>query len=123
MDNAWNTFEPSARMNCAIRARLFVRSDPTKPIYPAEDLEMGIAFAGATIRPSFFPITLTELAGQVTYAKGRVELKNFRAKRGQADIRCRRPRELAERRPGRSARSRHAFWSLTRTFFPPLPPA
>ncbi len=86
MDNAWNTFEPSARMNCAVRARLFLRSDPAIPIYPAEDLEMGIAFAGASIRPSFFPIMLTNLAGQVTYAKGRVELKNFRAKRGQADI-------------------------------------
>ena len=86
LDNAWTTFEPSARMNCAVRARLFVRSDPTVPIYPAEDLEMGIAFAGATIRPNFFPITLTDLAGQVTYAKGRVELKNFRARRGNADL-------------------------------------
>lgn len=86
MDNAWTTFDPSARMNCAVRARLFVRSDPTIPIYPAEDLEMGIAFAGATVRPNFLPITLTDLAGQMTYAKGRVELKNFRARRGQAEL-------------------------------------
>ena len=86
MDNTWNTFDPSARMNCAVRARLFVHADSTVPIYPAEDLELGIAFAGATIRPDFFPVALTDLAGQVTYSKGRVELKNFRAKRGQSEV-------------------------------------
>jgi hypothetical protein len=86
LENTWTAFDPSARMNCAVRARLFVRSDPSIPIYPAEDLEIGISFAGATIRPNFFPITFTDLAGQVTYAKGRVELKNIRAKRGSAEL-------------------------------------
>lgn len=86
LDNGWKTFQPSGRMNCAVRARLFVNADPKVPIYPPEDLELGIAFAGPTIRPNFFSSTFTDLAGQVTYAKGRVELKNFSARRGDAAV-------------------------------------
>src|SRR5262249_29709036 len=86
MENAWKTLEPSGRINCAARVRLFTKSDPTAELYAPEDLEMGLAFAGGVVRPTFFPYRLHDLAGRVTYAKGRVEVKELRGRHGNTTI-------------------------------------
>ncbi|MCE9531371.1 MAG: hypothetical protein K8T89_09665 [Planctomycetes bacterium] len=86
MENSWKSFEPSGRMNCAVRVKLFSKNDPKATIYPAEDLELAMAFAGGIIKPTFFPYQMQDLAGRVTYAKGRAELSEFRARHGKSEI-------------------------------------
>jgi hypothetical protein len=86
MENSWQTLEPSGRINCGIRVRLFSRSDPAAELYAPEDLELGLAFAGGAVRPAFFPYRLHDLAGQLTYAKGRVEIKELRARHGPSQL-------------------------------------
>jgi hypothetical protein len=86
MENSWKTLEPSGIINCAARVRLFTKSDPTAELYAPEDLELGLAFAGGAVRPTFFPYRLHDLAGRVTYAKGRIGVKELRGRHGNTAI-------------------------------------
>jgi len=86
MENSWKSFEPSGRVNCALSVRLFTKTDPKAEIYPPEDLELAMAFAGGTIKPNFFPYELNELTGRFSYAKGRAELRDFKARHGGSEI-------------------------------------
>ena len=53
---------PSGRDRRASRPRRSIR---------IRDLELGMAFNGPSIRPTFFPYVLTDAAGQVSYRQGR----------------------------------------------------
>lgn len=89
MDKSWATFDPSGRMNCEIDVRIHDRDVPAgqaATFIPARDLELGMAFNGLEIRPTFFPYRMTDVAGQVAYAQGQVELHHFRAKHGTSNI-------------------------------------
>jgi len=90
IDNAWSTYDPSGRMNCDINVRIHHRSappgKPAAPFNPTRDLELGLAFNGPSIRPTFFPYGLTETAGQVSYFQGEVDLRDFRGKHGKTTI-------------------------------------
>jgi hypothetical protein len=90
LDSSWSTFDPSGRMNCEIRVRIHNRyappSRPDQPFQPSRDLELGLSFNGPSLRPTFFPYQLTEAAGQVSYARGRVEMHQFRARHGATAI-------------------------------------
>lgn len=89
LHNSWQSFDPTGRMNCEISVRLHDRNGPDGrplPLEPARDLELGIAFNGPSILPKFFPYQLTEIAGQVAYARRRVEIKQFRASHGAVSI-------------------------------------
>jgi hypothetical protein len=86
IDNSWATFDPSGRMNCAIEVHIHDRDGapgkPSLPFDPNRDLELGLSFNGPSLRPTFFPYLLTDAAGQVSYAQGRVDLQQFRARHG-----------------------------------------
>ena len=90
INNSWSTFDPSGRMNCDINVRIHNRPGPAggqpAPFNPMRDLELGMAFNGPSIRPTFFPYALTETAGQLAYAQGRVDLRQFRARHGSTSI-------------------------------------
>jgi hypothetical protein len=90
IDNSWATFDPSGRMNCEIAARIHDRDGPPGkpplPFEPNRDLELGLAFNGPSLRPTFFPYLLTDTAGQVSFAKGRVDLREFRARHGRTSV-------------------------------------
>jgi hypothetical protein len=85
IEHSWTTFAPSGRMNCEIHVRIHDRLGPTGEslgFHPPRDLELGLSFNGPSIRPTFFPYQLTDVAGQVSYALGRVEVRQLRAKHG-----------------------------------------
>ena len=87
IDNSWNTFDPSGRMNCDIHVFLHSRVAPdgtALPFNPNRDLELGLAFNGPTIRPTFFQYQFTDVAGQVSFANGRVDITQFRARHGSS---------------------------------------
>ena len=87
--NSWTTFAPSGRMNCEIRVDIHDRMSPSGQslgFQPPRDLELGLSFNGPSIRPTFFPYPLTDLAGQVSYAQGRVEVRQLRAKHGATSV-------------------------------------
>jgi hypothetical protein len=86
MENSWTTLAPSGAINCAIRVRLFTKSDPAAELYAPEDLELAMAFAGGSARPKFFPYQLHDVAGRVGYAKGRVEIKELRARHDNSAV-------------------------------------
>ena len=89
IDGSWATFDPTGRMNCDINVRVHDRNGPNGkplPFNPTRDLELGLAFNGPSIRPTFFPYLMTEVAGQVSYAEGRVDLRQFRARHGKTVI-------------------------------------
>jgi len=86
VDNAWRQFAPSGRVNLNVRTKLYVKSDPQAMLNPAEDLELSLAFAGGSVRPTFFPYVLHDLAGRVDYARGRVDIKEFKAKHDRSEI-------------------------------------
>lgn len=90
IDNAWATFDPTGRMNCEISVRIHDRAgppgQPALPFNPNRDLELGLAFNGPALRPTFFPYQLTDVAGQVAYAQGRVDLRQFRARHGETTL-------------------------------------
>jgi hypothetical protein len=90
IDNSWSTFDPSGRMNCDINVHIHDRDvpsgKPAPPFNPARDLELGMSFNGPSIRPTFFPYALTDVAGQLSYALGRVDLQEFRARHGKTMI-------------------------------------
>jgi hypothetical protein len=77
-------------MHCVLQAKLFQRGDLLQAqmakFDPAEDLEVNFAFAGASIQPTFFPVLLNEVMGQLSYNKSRVELFDFTARRGDAQV-------------------------------------
>jgi hypothetical protein len=86
VENAWQSFAPSGRVNFRVRSKLYAKSDPHAQLDPNEDLELNLAFVGGVIRPNFFPYVLHNLEGQVSYNKGRALLLNFKAKHGPAEI-------------------------------------
>jgi hypothetical protein len=90
VENAWSTLDPSGRMNCDINVRIHDRDGPpgkpALPFNPNRDLELGLAFNGPTIRPNFFSYQLTDVAGQVSFSEGRIELRQFRARHGKTAI-------------------------------------
>jgi hypothetical protein len=87
IENSWATFDPSGRMNCEVHVRIHDRAGPpgkpSLPFQPNRDLELGVSFNGPSIRPTFFPYQLTEAAGQVSFANGRVDLRQFSARHGK----------------------------------------
>lgn len=85
IDNSWHTFDPAGRMNCDIHTLIHDRigtDGKPLPFNPNRDLELGLAFNGPAIRPRFFPYQLTDVAGQVSFARGRVDVAQFRARHG-----------------------------------------
>lgn len=86
MESSWASLEPSGRINCAARVKLFTKADPAAEVYAPDDLELGFAFAGGSVRPMFFPYVLHDLAGRIGYAKGRVEIKELRGRHGPSSI-------------------------------------
>lgn len=89
IDNSWNTFDPSGRMNCDIHVLIHDRFAPDGQLVafnPNRDLELGLAFNGPAIRPTFFPYQLTDVAGQVSFAQGRVDVSQLRARHGTAQL-------------------------------------
>jgi hypothetical protein len=89
IDNSWNTFAPTGRMNCDIHAFIHDRVGPDgQPLafHPNRDLELGLSFNGPAIRPTFFPYLFTDVAGQVSFAQGKVTVPVFRAKHGATTV-------------------------------------
>jgi hypothetical protein len=89
IDNSWRTFDPSGRMNCDIHVFIHDRTDPEGkplPFNPNRDLELGLSFNGPAIRPTFFLYQLTDVAGQVAFAHGRVDVSQFRARHGSSQL-------------------------------------
>lgn len=90
IDNSWTTFDPSGRMNCDINVHIHDRDGPpgkpSLPFNPARDLELGMSFNGPSIRPTFFQYALTDVAGQLSFANGRVDLRQFRARHGKTNL-------------------------------------
>ncbi len=86
VDNAWRQFAPSGRVNVNVRTKLFVHSDPQVILNPADDLELSLAFAGGQVKPTFFPLLMHDLAGRVDYARGRVDIRDFKAKHASSEI-------------------------------------
>lgn len=90
IENSWTTFDPSGRMNCAIEVHVHDRygppGQPSLPFDPNRDLELGLSFNGPSMRPTFFPYLLTDAAGQVSFAQGRVDLRQFRARHGTTSV-------------------------------------
>ena len=84
LDSVLRTFSPRGKMNCILQAKLFQRMDSIRPhdsvSDPDEELELNLAFAGAAIQPIFFPYLLTNVAGQLSYAKNRVEVFDLSAR-------------------------------------------
>jgi hypothetical protein len=89
IDNSWRTFDPSGRMNCDIHVFIHDRAGPDGtplPFNPNRDLELGLAFNGPAIRPTFFLYQLTDVAGQVSFARGRVDVARFQASHGSSRL-------------------------------------
>lgn len=90
IENSWNTFNPSGRMNCDIAVRIHDRAGPpgkpNLPFNPSRDLELGLSFNGPSMRPTFFQYEFAECAGQVAFAQGRVDLRQFRARHGNSSV-------------------------------------
>jgi hypothetical protein len=89
LDHVWSTFDPSGRMNCDVHVRLHERPGPPgKPavFHPGRDLDLGMSFNGPSLRPTFFAYHLTDVAGQVSYSQGRVDLRQFRARHGSSTL-------------------------------------
>jgi hypothetical protein len=87
LDGVLQKFEPAGSMNCAIAVKVQERSDSRSPsgvaeFKPSEDLQLGMAFNGLTIRPSFFPYSLHGLAGKLTFGQGKLQLQDFSAEHG-----------------------------------------
>ena len=59
MSQSWKTFSPSGTVNLAARVKLFTRYGEGVQVNPAEDLEMGLAFAGGIINRRFSPTSST----------------------------------------------------------------
>jgi hypothetical protein len=89
IDNSWRTFDPSGRMNCDIHVLIHDRAGPDfkpLPFNPNRDLELGLAFNGPTVRPTFFPLLFTGVAGQVKFAAGTVDIPHLHARHGNATL-------------------------------------
>lgn len=89
LDNPWRTFDPSGHMNCEMHVLIHERdggNGKPLPFHPSRDLELGLSFNGPAIRPTFFPYQLTGIMGQVSYARGRVDLREFRARHGKSAL-------------------------------------
>src|SRR5436190_1191050 len=80
------TFDPSGRMNFDIEVHVRDHNGPpgksSLPFDASRDLELGLAFNGPSMRPTFFPYLFTDMSGQVSFTKGTVDLQNFAAKHG-----------------------------------------
>ena len=72
LHNVWELFGPSGRMN--FTASVAHRERPDGP--PEYDIRVNPA--GATLRPTFFPYTMSGLNGSFRLTRGRVELGEFR---------------------------------------------
>ena len=86
VENAWNNFEPRGRMNCNLAVRVNDRTAYGHPFNAADDLELAMSFSGAGCRPTFFPYTLTDVEGRLSYARGRSDLHDFSARHGASQI-------------------------------------
>jgi hypothetical protein len=86
MEPSWMALDPSGRTNCAIRVKLFSKSDPEAVLNAAEDLEMSMGFNGGAVRPNFFAYQLNDVMGRVSYAKGRIDLRDFRAMHASSQL-------------------------------------
>ncbi|MEZ6143659.1 MAG: AsmA-like C-terminal region-containing protein [Zavarzinella sp.] len=77
LNSAWDSFDPTGRMNCEIRIVLHDRVDEqlkAAEFIPARDLELGLSFNGITIRPVFWPYALNQVTGRLKYADGTVTM-------------------------------------------------
>ncbi len=90
IENSWATFNPSGQMNCRIHVEVHDHGSPPGQPSPAfdpnRDLVLGLSFNGPSLRPTFFSYLLTDAAGQVSFAEGRVDLRNFSARHGRTSI-------------------------------------
>lgn len=77
----WDMLSPSGRMDFE-SALTYVET----PMNPPE-FTLRVSPRGAAVRPSFFPLTLTDLTGSFAISRTRVELQNIRARNGAAILR------------------------------------
>lgn len=74
----WDMLSPSGRMD--FDASL---THVERPMTPPE-FTLRVSPRGAAVRPSFFPLMLTDLAGSFAISRTRVEMQNVRARHGAA---------------------------------------
>lgn len=89
MTNSWNLIEPTGRMNATIDVRIHDRQipgEPSVPINPAKDIELAMALSGLTVKPTFFPYRLTDVAGKIAFRGGKVDLVDFTARHNQTKL-------------------------------------
>ena len=76
----WDMFAPCGRMD--FDADYSHRDNPNGP----PEFTLTMTPRGATIRPSFFPYTLTDLCGSFRATRTRVDLENFAARHGDTQV-------------------------------------
>jgi hypothetical protein len=77
----WDMLAPSGRMDFTAEVT------HTESPHGSPDYDITVTPAGATLRPAFFPYTLTDLAGTFHLTPGRVELGEFGANHGPTRFR------------------------------------
>lgn len=77
----WDMLSPSGQMD--FDASLTHVESPHNP----PEFTLRVAPRGAALRPSFFPLMLTDLSGAFTVMRTRVDLANVRARHGVSDLR------------------------------------
>jgi hypothetical protein len=76
----WDMLAPCGRMDFDVDYTH--RDNPNGP----PDFTLAVTPRGATIRPSFFPYTLTDFSGSFRATRTRVELENFSARHGVTQV-------------------------------------
>ena len=105
----WSTFAPTGNLTFAADVEILDRALPTKtgpeavaavtpaagttpanddslPFNPVTDLKLTFNFYGPTVTPSFFPYTMTDLAGWLEYKTGKVDLGQFTGRHGESRL-------------------------------------
>ncbi|MBL8799280.1 MAG: hypothetical protein JNM56_35670 [Planctomycetia bacterium] len=72
--SAWKSLALGGRMNVEAQ----VQQLPDRP----EDIDVTVTARGCTMKPAFFPYTLTDVSGTVRYARGQVNLGKLQGRHG-----------------------------------------
>jgi hypothetical protein len=92
VESLWTTFAPEGKLSFAADVELIDRAAPVdqpdlhRPINPAEDLRMTFNFTGPSITPTFFPYTMSEVAGWLEYKNNRIDLAHLTARHGDSRL-------------------------------------
>lgn len=87
LTRAWELFQFGGRLDFnAVVQRPIAVQGPDAESRVFHEMEVEVESSGGAIQPRFFPLQMTGLSGRLHYHDNRLELTNYRASHGQAQL-------------------------------------